>query len=290
MEHLEREEQAVDDVEVVIVLTDPDEVTDEEDVRVRTTSLKVKCKILSIWEKVDIFEEFFSDKDLEMVINQSEIYANQKNRPGFSISKEELKAFVGILLLSSYHKLPQEDMYWEHAPDVGDEMMVRYYGRHPAKMFMRGKPIKFGYKIWCLCSSNGYLYNFSPYCGRTDTQAGPFGLREISELTSIIPADKTQQIKLFFDNFFTSVDALTVLKARNIKATGTMRDNRTSKCPVMSTKDIEKKEQREFCDFRFDTTNEILILKCKDNKVVTVGTNVCTVEPFNYVRRYSQKK
>ena len=28
-----------------------------------------------------------------------------------------------------------------------DEMMVRYYGKHPAKMFLRGKPIKFGYKI-----------------------------------------------------------------------------------------------------------------------------------------------
>ncbi|KAJ4440547.1 hypothetical protein ANN_08692 [Periplaneta americana] len=33
MEDLEREEQAVDDIEVVIVPPDPDEVTDEEDVR-----------------------------------------------------------------------------------------------------------------------------------------------------------------------------------------------------------------------------------------------------------------
>ncbi|KAJ4433139.1 hypothetical protein ANN_15396 [Periplaneta americana] len=111
------------------------------------------------------------------------------------------------------------------------------------------------------------------YCGRTDNQEGPLGLRVISELTSVIPEDKTQQIKLLFYNFFTSVDALTELKARNIKATGTMRDNRTSKCPVMSTKDIEKKEQRGFCDFRFDATNEILNLKWKDSKVVTEGTN-----------------
>ena len=46
-----------------------------------------------------------------------------------------------------------------------DEIMIRYYGMHPAKMFMRGKPIKFGYKFWCLCSSNGYLFNFDPYFG-----------------------------------------------------------------------------------------------------------------------------
>ena len=36
-----------------------------------------------------------------------------------------------------------------------DEMMIKYYEMHSAKMFMRGKPIKFGYKFWCLRSSNG---------------------------------------------------------------------------------------------------------------------------------------
>lgn len=28
-----------------------------------------------------------------------------------------------------------------------DEMMVRYYGRHGLKQFIRGKPIRFGYKL-----------------------------------------------------------------------------------------------------------------------------------------------
>lgn len=68
---------------------------------------------------VEIFEEFLSDKLLALVINQSEMYANQKNHPGFRISKEEIKTFIGILLISGYHELPQEDMYWERARDVG---------------------------------------------------------------------------------------------------------------------------------------------------------------------------
>lgn len=33
--------------------------------------------------------------------------------------------------------------------------MVKYYGGHPAKQFIRVKPIQFGYKDWILCSSNG---------------------------------------------------------------------------------------------------------------------------------------
>lgn len=46
-----------------------------------------------------------------------------------------------------------------------DEEMVPYFGRHSAKMFIKGKPVRFGFKLWCLCSSAGYLYQFQPYGG-----------------------------------------------------------------------------------------------------------------------------
>ena len=38
-----------------------------------------------------------------------------------------------------------------------DESMISYFGRNSCKMFIRGKPIHFRYKLWCLCGSNGYL-------------------------------------------------------------------------------------------------------------------------------------
>jgi len=50
-----------------------------------------------------------------------------------------------------------------------DEEMVPYFGRHSCKMYIKGKPIRFGFKLWCLCSSNGYLYKFIPYGGKTST-------------------------------------------------------------------------------------------------------------------------
>ena len=40
-----------------------------------------------------------------------------------------------------------------------DESMVPYYGCHSCKMFIRGKPIGFRYKIWCFCGENGYPYH-----------------------------------------------------------------------------------------------------------------------------------
>lgn len=44
-----------------------------------------------------------------------------------------------------------------------DESMIKYFERHSLKQFMRGKPIRFGFKAWCLNSLNGYLINFDIY-------------------------------------------------------------------------------------------------------------------------------
>ena len=38
-----------------------------------------------------------------------------------------------------------------------DEAMEPYYGYHSIKQFIRGKPIRYGCKLWCLTSPQGYL-------------------------------------------------------------------------------------------------------------------------------------
>ena len=45
--------------------------------------------------------------------------------------------------------------------------MVPYYGHHGTKMFIRRKPIRFGYKIWMFCSSDGYPYQEIIYVAET---------------------------------------------------------------------------------------------------------------------------
>ena len=47
-----------------------------------------------------------------------------------------------------------------------DEAMVRFKGRSSLKQYMPKKPIKRGFKIWCLCDANGgYLQQFQIYAG-----------------------------------------------------------------------------------------------------------------------------
>ena len=52
-----------------------------------------------------------------------------------------------------------------------DEEMVPYYGPHPLKMYMRAKPVRFGYKLWVLASSDGYPFSFYVYMGKVSTEA-----------------------------------------------------------------------------------------------------------------------
>ncbi|KAJ8954928.1 hypothetical protein NQ314_006997 [Rhamnusium bicolor] len=47
-----------------------------------------------------------------------------------------------------------------------DESMVPYFGKHGANQYIKGKPIRYGYKIWPLCEKSRYLIQFDPYQGK----------------------------------------------------------------------------------------------------------------------------
>ncbi|KRZ09274.1 PiggyBac transposable element-derived protein 3 [Trichinella zimbabwensis] len=81
---------------------------------------------------------------------------NQKLTKGDKMSKvtplydmlNKLLAQFGV-----FHSLLSED----------EPTSVPYFGRHSAKMFIRGTPIRFGYKIWMLCGNDGYPCHMSIY-------------------------------------------------------------------------------------------------------------------------------
>ena len=44
-------------------------------------------------------------------------------------------------------------------PDISmDKTMIKYYEKHGSKQFIRGKPIKFGFKMFSFAAPDGYLY------------------------------------------------------------------------------------------------------------------------------------
>ena len=128
-----------------------------------------------------------------------------------------------------------------------DESMVPYCGLHSAKQYIKGKPVKFGYKLWMLCSSDGYPYNFEIYRGKDKSRTNPLGTHVVEKMLSHVTNPSKHVV--FFDIFFTSHTLLTNLARENVRACGTIRDNRTNHCPLIFKKDCKKQPRGTF-DFQ----------------------------------------
>ncbi|KAG5881582.1 hypothetical protein JTB14_034802 [Gonioctena quinquepunctata] len=128
-----------------------------------------------------------------------------------------------------------------------DESMIRYYGRHGCKQFIRGKPIRFGFKMWSLNSKDGYLVDsdlYQRYDSREDV--------EISKLVGKCAAPLILMLKeipvrnlpyvIYIDNLFTGMNLLAFLRTSGYGAIGTIRENRIGKsCPLTRKQDLKKR-------------------------------------------------
>ncbi|KRY07321.1 PiggyBac transposable element-derived protein 3 [Trichinella patagoniensis] len=176
---------------------------------------------LEVWSKV------FADEMIDLITFQSNLYAHREcNNRAFTVSSQEIRQFIGVILLSGYNCQPEAKHDWSTQPDIGaqgaiscmshncfmeikkylhlahnqklvkgdkmskvtplykllnsslvkhgmfheklsvDESIVPYFRRHATKMFLKGKPIRFGYKVWMLCGNDGYPYHMTIYQGK----------------------------------------------------------------------------------------------------------------------------
>lgn len=133
-----------------------------------------------------------------------------------------------------------------------DETMIKYYGRHGCKQFIRGKPIRFGYKMWSLNSSDGYLIDFDLYQGndpREDvgisTLVGKCAAPMILMLKELSQPNLPYIIHI--DNLFTGFNLLAYLRYLGYGAIGTIRENRIPRsCPITGKKEFQKKKRGEY--------------------------------------------
>lgn len=89
--------------------------------------------------------------------------------------------------------------------------------------------------------------------------------------------------------FFTSIPLLQELRKRGIKGSGTIRENRTSKCPLIETAALKKKNRGAY-DYFFAIGQNIVVCKWHDNSVVTLASNSAPVYPIKQVSRFSEKE
>lgn len=102
--------------------------------------------------------------------------------------------------------------------------------------FIRGKPIRFGYKIWSLNTKDGYLVNFELYQGKNskaNTDYEQLFRKAASPLLLLldkIPDDKRElKYNIYMDNLFSGAALFSFLRYRGYSAIGTIRKNRIPK-------------------------------------------------------------
>ncbi|XP_036327488.1 piggyBac transposable element-derived protein 3-like [Rhagoletis pomonella] len=59
----------------------------------------------------ELFLQFFDEEIMEMLVVNTNIYAHQNNIVT-DITKQQIYRFIGILILSGYHKVPHVEHYW----------------------------------------------------------------------------------------------------------------------------------------------------------------------------------
>ena len=82
---------------------------------------------------------------------------------------------------------------------------------------------------------------------------------------------------------FSSSSLICDFAAKGFRATGTMRNDRIMKFPLVDVKEMKKNERGSF-DFWSDDI--IDIVKWNDNSVVTIGSNEYRVQPIRSAERW----
>ncbi|KAJ4446438.1 hypothetical protein ANN_13134 [Periplaneta americana] len=68
-------------------------------------------------ERIQLFHTMFPETYLDHLASMTCLYAAQKGQI-VSYNKHDIAQFFGLLLISGYHNVPREDMYWSTAEDV----------------------------------------------------------------------------------------------------------------------------------------------------------------------------
>ena len=149
-----------------------------------------------------------------------------------------------------------------------DGSITPYYGKHGKKQFIRGKSIRFGFKLWCITSSEGYLLHAEPYYGVV-TDLPDIGLGQGAHV--VLGLTEKCEVKagstVTCDNLFTSLPLLDKLTELGIGEPGTLQQSRF---PVANETTLAKTPRGSY---GFVTDGKNLVVSWLDNKLVTCATN-----------------
>ena len=96
--------------------------------------------------------------------------------------------------------------------------------------------------LWVLASATGVPYKIEIYQGMTNQGSDEaLGTRAAKNALEICKNPKDHSV--YFDNFFSSYSLICDLTTKGFRATGTMRNDRIMKCPLVDVKKMKKNKR-----------------------------------------------
>ena len=109
-----------------------------------------------------------------------------------------------------------------------DEQMIPFHGRCPPRQYIKNKPNPVGIKLFVRCEKSDKAYDFELYQG-ADTGISAehtyLGLAGSIVIWLVKNIPRNENVKVFFDNYFTSIALLLELKALGIYSLGAMKSS-----------------------------------------------------------------
>jgi len=178
-----------------------------------------------------------------------------------------------------------------------DEQLCATKARMYLKQYMPMKPHKWGYKLFMLCDVNGFAHKFEIYTGSenlpknrlpTEPDLGA-SANVVVRLTREVP--KNVNHRVYFDNYYTTIELIDYLNENGINSLGTVRKNRIPNSRIPSDNMLKKCKRGSSFEYMatYKNTN-ISSVTWKDNKNVSLLSNYCGSLPYTKVKRFDRKK
>ena len=242
---------------------------------------KLNCPLVSQVMSRDRWEQIKSN----LHFNDNSNYVASKDDPNYD-KLFKIRPLV-THLTNKFNEIPKPQRL------CVDEQMIPFKGISSLKQYMPLKPVKWGYKVHCLCGEDGIMYDFVIYKGKIEPLSDEPDLGASSNivvnLARTIPNDLNHL--LYFDRWFTSLPLQTHLASKGIYSLGTVNVNRLPGIAFASDKEFlqtgrgsyqEKSTVVDACEVR--------AVKWMDNRSVTLLSTFASAEPLNECKRYDKKE
>ena len=242
---------------------------------------KLNCPLVSQVMSRDRWEQIKSN----LYFNDNSNYVASKDDPNYD-KLFKIRPLV-THLTNKFNEIPKPQRL------CVDEQMIPFKGISSLKQYMPLKPVKWGYKVHCLCGEDGIMYDFVIYKGKIEPLSDEPDLGASSNIVVNLARTILNDLNhlLYFDRWFTSLPLQTHLASKGIYSLGTVNVNRLPGIAFASDKEFlqtgrgsyqEKSTVVDAC--------EVHAVKWMDNRSVTLLSTFASAEPLNECKRYDKKE